>query len=890
MSEPLDTLEIEISSSSANAVKNVNALTDALNRLKKAALLEGIEDAAEKISSIGADKQRVSVTVEQSSIHSIDNLISRIGVLQRAIEQVNATPINVQNIPSASFRERPSKHATGNQTKKSEIVIGAEQTEGASRAVEKVSSRVAALRRSIAGIGEGITRYMNSPLVAGASLWTAIGSKAMSAFSSIKKIAAETSSKIRNAFQGAANTIKNSLAPAIEYVRDKLNKLGASAQNALAKIKESKAAQAAFRTLSQPIALLAGTLRTFLPGVIGLASKAIGTLASLFVKVGKIALNVVSSLLGAFKRLASTIAGAVVGAVKKFASLVRSAAVSVTKMLGSGLAKGLKLVGTGLKSVGASLVNTIGSGFTKSLKLVETGLKTVGSSVLNYVTKPFQRAISFVQNWKKKLLSVAFYRAVRTALKLVTDGFKEGIENLYLFSQQAGTRFAPAMDSLAASGLYLKNSLGALAAPLVQAVAPAVEKLVKLFVDLLNVVNAAFAAMTGQSSYTKALYKAASWGDDLSDSMGGAAASAKEFKRYLIGIDELNVIPEQSEPGGGGGGGGSGLDYENYFEVAEVPSDLADLAEKIKAAIKAGDWYGAGELLATKLNSIIDSFDAASWGTKIGTKVQNGLDAVSGFFDNFSFSSLGAKVATLLSNALNVINPTDLGGVMVAGIKGAFDFLDTFMSTYTGPNIGKYIADIVNGWFGKMNEPLLDENGEEILDENGEVVTGWKKAGKVINDGIRGVINGVKDFIDGLDSSTIQKSLTDFFGEIEWGEIIGDVKVLVDDISGKTEGVGEVLGNSLAAVLSDIDPKDIGGALGGVFTAGINLLTGTVKGYVRPAADVWALYGATHAAANGAAAGAGSADYSFCSTSRCESARVRVPSCGIRGGSNGGPD
>lgn len=419
----------------------------------------------------------------------------------------------------------------------------------------------------------------------------------------------------------------------------------------------------------------------------------------------------------------------------------------------------------------AGIVKTIAGGAVNGIKKLGSGLKTVSKGVLNYVTKPFTRAMDVIKKWKNRLLSVAFYRTVRTALKMITDGFKEGIENLYLFSQEAGTQFAPTMDRLAASSLYLKNSLGALAAPLIQAVAPAVEMLINLFVDLLNVVNAVFAALTGQSSYTKALYHAASWGEDLDKSMGGAAGSAKELKRYLIGIDELNVMPEQNT---GGGGGGGGLDTgDSNFEVADVPSALSDLATKIKEAIAAGDFTGAGRILAEKLNSVIDSWDAEAWGKKIGEKVQDGLEFFTGLVDNLDIEGLGGKISSLLSNALNEIDPITLGDTMAEGIKSAFRFVAGFVQNYDGPPIGVYLADVVNGWFKKLSE--LDKNGDST----------FTKAGKLINQGINGIITGITDFINGLDSETIKTAFNQFFGQIKWGEIWDNLKTLAKTAADK---------------------------------------------------------------------------------------------------------
>lgn len=54
----------------------------------------------------------------------------------------------------------------------------------------------------------------------------------------------------------------------------------------------------------------------------------------------------------------------------------------------------------------------------------------------------------------------------------LTQAMKEGINNLYQYSNLMGGTFAQSMDRLATSGQYLKNSLGAMAAPIINALAP----------------------------------------------------------------------------------------------------------------------------------------------------------------------------------------------------------------------------------------------------------------------------------------------------------------------------------------------------------------------------------------------------------------------------------
>ena len=59
------------------------------------------------------------------------------------------------------------------------------------------------------------------------------------------------------------------------------------------------------------------------------------------------------------------------------------------------------------------------------------------------------------------------------------------------------------------------------------------------------------------SSISSSLGSAASSAGDLSDGLGSAGSNAKKLKSTLMGFDELNVLDLSNNSGGGGGGGGS---------------------------------------------------------------------------------------------------------------------------------------------------------------------------------------------------------------------------------------------------------------------------------------------------------------------------------------------
>lgn len=169
-----------------------------------------------------------------------------------------------------------------------------------------------------------------------------------------------------------------------------------------------------------------------------------------------------------------------------------------------------------------------------SIKAVFAPLTAVASKFKNAATKAGQ----FLASIKR----IAMYRAVRSMIKAITEGFEEGRKNLYYYSQAVGTDFAPSMDKAATAALYLKNSIGAATAPLTNYLVPMIDKAVDHIVDLINKFNELTAVLTKQSTWTAAVKYPTTWQDSLDD----AEKSAKKLKSTMLGFDELNVIEPAS--------------------------------------------------------------------------------------------------------------------------------------------------------------------------------------------------------------------------------------------------------------------------------------------------------------------------------------------------------
>ena len=205
----------------------------------------------------------------------------------------------------------------------------------------------------------------------------------------------------------------------------------------------------------------------------------------------------------------------------------------------------------------------------------------------------------------RQIKRVAMYRAIRSAIRMITDGFREGTANAYQWSKAMGGQFAASMDMLATSSLYLKNSLGALATPIINAVAPAIDWLIDKFVTLLNVANQVIALLTGAKTWTKAIKYPKEYAAAAGDAAGGAGKLAKAMTTILA-IDELNPLNADNGGGGGGGGGGAGaLDYSEMFKEVEATSNALDkLFEPVTNA-----WQNKGQ-------EVLDSLSNALSGVK----------------------------------------------------------------------------------------------------------------------------------------------------------------------------------------------------------------------------------------------------------------------------------
>lgn len=329
--------------------------------------------------------------------------------------------------------------------------------------------------------------------------------------------------------------------------------------------------------------------------------------------------------------------------------------------------------------------------FTKAMKqaasaVSATGKKVVstGNAVKSMVSsfsalgKSVKRSTGFFSKFTSSIGRIAFYRAIRSAIRYVTDSFKQGLEAAYNWSKTQGgenAKLAGAMEALSAASGRMKLQLGAAFGGLIVAIEPILTRIINLVTAAADALTRFFAILNGQTQYKKAV----SGLDDVGDAASGAG---KKVKGLLASWDELNVIGKES----GGGGGSNSTDYSGLYEWADAESDwanlfasgnffgigakigdaLGDVAQKITNFLKRPEIQNFGKNLADALNGAVS--DPSNWesiGETIGTAIGTATKWICDFFSNVDWSAVKTAIVAFV---------VGLKVSLVKEMDGAFDY------------------------------------------------------------------------------------------------------------------------------------------------------------------------------------------------------------------------
>ena len=398
---------------------------------------------------------------------------------------------------------------------------------------------------------------------------------------------------------------------------------------------------------------------------------------------------------------------------------------------------------------------------------------------------------------------VAMYRFIRTVIKEITQAMVTGVNNVYAYSTAIGGSLAPAMDSIATSGLYASNALGAMASPILESLAPAIDFLIDKFVALINVINQFFAFLGGHATWTKAIKQQTKFNNELGKGGGAARQAKKELDLYLASFDELHVMNDPNKHNGGrGGGAGGALDPSSMFEQAQFDGPIADFASRIKELFAAKDWKGLGIFIGESINKGINAIDWKGMGRTVG----KGIDAVFTVSYNFMktvrWDNIGSKVGDFLNEAMYQIDWDQVGRTIAQGFLLIPQMIIGLVTTLDWSAIVANLASSITGFLNEISDVLDSYDwsaiGNQLGTEFGEMLkeVDWLELGKSV---LRLFVTALEAAID-FGGSVLASAGEELFGDIfkgmkkKWGEVkqwfqdtFGWIGDLIASIFGKSK-------------------------------------------------------------------------------------------------------
>ena len=417
--------------------------------------------------------------------------------------------------------------------------------------------------------------------------------------------------------------------------------------------------------------------------------------------------------------------------------------------------------------------------------------KSIGSGAKNIekVGKAAKKSSGLISDMTKRIkqtvVSFAIFGAVMQVSQTISKAFTEGIQNMAKYSSE----FNGKMSEMASASATLKNSIGALTAPIISALTPAIVTLCTWLTNAINAMNRFIAAISGKSTWTKAKKQQV----DYAASLDKTAGSAKKAAGALAAFDDLNVLQKNDSGSGSGGSGSGGSDlYEEVptgKELSDKIQPFIDYLKKLKVSIKNGwdeTWSNLDiplqfDNIKSSIESIKNSFLNIFSDSEVSASVDNFAMTFSRSLGSISASvvSIGATIAENLlggisiyleSNSENIknyiIDMFDIASdISVLASQGADAFANVFsvFGDENGQQITANLIQIFSDAFMMVTENAA-KFGKDIIDC---IVTPFVENQDALKDALDGLLGVISDLTttisDGVQHAT--DKITELYDE-----------------------------------------------------------------------------------------------------------------------------
>lgn len=420
-----------------------------------------------------------------------------------------------------------------------------------------------------------------------------------------------------------------------------------------------------------------------------------------------------------------------------------------------------------IKTVAGRIKSGIGSAVSfagKAVKLTLGGafktMRSAGSKTVDAVKSKFSRLKTTIDSTSKPLSK--FTHSLKSAAKRVF--LMAGVLVLLKGIRSAVANAVSGNEEFAKSLNEIKANLTIAFTPIMNTVMPYLNTLMAGVATATKTVAAFISELFG-TTYQKSL-----------QATKQAQKSAEKIKKtqdtYLADFDVVRVAPDQSKSDTDSSEGGI-----DYSAINGDNVQLPDWAERMKDAIKSGDWAGVGSLVAEKvngafayinwdgiqkklngfvdkltdgLNSFINGVDWTGLGDSFGGGINTIFGAGYRFMKKFDWTGFGKGTANFLNGGIKKTDWSLIGKTLASKWQAIIDYLYSFVTTFDWSGFGSSIGTSVNGWFDEID---------------------WGKAGTTISEGVKGLLDTAINFLQTVNWQGIGEKLWTFISTIDWSGI-----------------------------------------------------------------------------------------------------------------------
>lgn len=369
------------------------------------------------------------------------------------------------------------------------------------------------------------------------------------------------------------------------------------------------------------------------------------------------------------------------------------------------------------------------------------------------------------------------------------------------------------------------RAVGDLFVPALNKILPVAIAVAQALREIISAVAALFGVQRGEDlAIEEDLSAAAGATADMAGSLDDAEGSAKKIKSYLMGIDELNVLPSQSDSGSGDLSGGSSFDLEpiDYdFLNGAVTERIDAIRAKLEPFV---DWVTEGILrLGERIDETMRKIDL--------TKVMQGLEPLRAGLLNF----IGAVVdiAAMLYDAVleplvvwivNELVPvvTEAVGDILYGIGDAIGFLKPIIEELIDKvvmpavmTVLDFVKDII-GALGNLGDVvagvteyvtgLIVGDFDQMKEGIARLLTGAQNLVTDVLSACRNAVNSLFDWFIGLVERTLGSEFADVLEEVK--NQVNGVYRFVEDIVTTTFATAKELLSGIIDFVSGVFTAD----------------------------------------------------------------------------------